>query len=164
MTTALQPTQLPDQFYIDLAVGIHGFADICQMYDLTTEAVEAIEETPQFKQRFKLAQQAVEDDGRAFRARCRTVVNRSIPHMEHMMLDPDTPSSTQLEAFKALVRYGKLEPEKDQQIGPVGPTFSLTIVAPDGSSGYAVNSTGVTIDHEESRPALVHPADADGFF
>ncbi len=142
MHAIARPNQFPDQFYIDLAVGVRSFEDICQAYGLRPEEVEHVENDTDFQQRFKLAQQAVDDDGRAFAARCRTVVTRSIPHMEQLMRDPETPASTQLETFKALVKYGKLEPEKSSDQTQTGPQITFNILNADGSPMFSVD-TGV---------------------
>lgn len=123
---------IPERFFIDIAVGVYPFEDICKMYELDPDLAEDLEDDPVFVKRLKLAQQVVEDDGRAFRSRCRSVVQNSITSMEHLMHDPDTPPSTRLEAFKTLAKFGELEPRRSDENGPTGPQLSLTIIAPDG--------------------------------
>lgn len=130
----MHPKDLPEQFYIDLAVGVSTFEDICRMYQVEQADVEAIEDDPEFNQRFLLAQQAVMDNGEAFQARCRRIVNKTVVTMERLIIDPDIPASTRLEAFKTLTSYGKLEPAKANEGGPVGPQLVFNILAPDGTS------------------------------
>lgn len=178
LAITLKPDQFPDQFYIDLAVGVKSFEDICQIYGLDPADVEQIENDALFQQRFKLAQQAVDDDGRAFAARCRTVVTRSIPHMENLMRDPDTPASTQLETFKALVKYGKLEPEKAVDQTQTGPQITFNILNADGTPMFSVDSSPhapkipkqepISIEQEanrhEDQAPLAHLQEVSGFF
>lgn len=124
---------LPARFFIDLAIGAQSTDDICKLYNLKREDLEPHWEDPQFIHRLAVAQQAVEDDGRAFRARCKTVVHDSIPRMQQIIHDPDTPAATQLSAFQALVRYSGMEPEKQTANNIAqGPSLSLTIIAPGG--------------------------------
>ena len=148
----ISPSTLPDQFYIDLAVGVYPFEEICDMYGVDPTQGASVESTPEFQQRFLLAKQAVEDDGRAFRARCRTVVHNAIPHMERLMHDPETPASTQLETFKAMAKYGKLEPERVQDTqNSGGPQLVLNIIGPDGATGFSLNaqpSAGRVLEHD----------------
>jgi hypothetical protein len=124
-------SDIPDRFFIDIAVGVHAFEDLCSAHNLTPEAVTALSGDPRFQQRATLAKQAVEDDGRAFRARCRTIVNDSVLHMVQLMKDPETPPSTQLETFKTLVKYGNLEPETNKAADS-GPQLTFNIISPDG--------------------------------
>jgi hypothetical protein len=132
LTPTIAVSDIPDRFFIDIAVGVHTFEDLCAAHNLSPEAVTALTEDPRFQQRAALAKQAVEDDGRAFRARCRTIVNDSVLHMVQLMKDPETPPSTQLETFKTLVKFGNLEPETNKSADN-GPQLVFTIVAPDGA-------------------------------
>ena len=124
----------PDRFFVEVAVGVQSFDDLCEIYGLSPELVEDLEDDPLFIKRLKTAQQVVEDDGSAFQARCRTVANDTIPVVEEILRDPETPPGARLDAFKTMARLGRLEPhpsEKNQ--APTGPVLSLTIIAPDGS-------------------------------
>lgn len=144
--------QIPERFYIDIAVGVLPFKDVCAVHKLDPVQVEAIEDDPIFQQRVKVAQQAVDDDGRAFRARCRSIINRSVVQMERLMGDPETPASTRLETFKTLAKYGEMEPEKQAEAGKSGPTLSLTIIAPDGSSGFEQPVQGQIVSDQSPAP------------
>lgn len=145
--------QIPERFYIDLAVGVLPFADVCMLHNLDPADVEAHENDPIFKQRVGLAEQSVNDDGRAFKARCRSIVNRSVSKMEVLMSDPETPASTRLDAFKTLAKYGELEPEKrDQNQGPSGPQLVFNIYGPDGTPMIEQTVQGAVVS--EQTPAL----------
>lgn len=131
---ALKINELPEEFFIDVAVGVDPFEDICDNYELSPEAAAQLEADPAFQRRLRIAKQVVEDDGRAFRSRCRVAVTNAVHHVVHMLRDTDVPASVQLDAFKTLVKFGDLEPaaKKDQSGG--GPALTLNIVAPDGTS------------------------------
>jgi hypothetical protein len=129
----VNPTDFPEQFYIDLAVGVAPFADICAMYRLDPAAVGALENDPDFRRLFLSAQQAVDDDGSAFRARCNTLVSQNVAAMGRMIVDPDVPPSTRLEVFRTLAKYANLEPVKEAAAGPPGPSLVFNIYAPDGT-------------------------------
>lgn len=165
----MDPHQLSERFFIDLAVGVMPFADICALHKVTPAAVEAIEDHPVFKQRMTQAQQAVDDDGRAFRARCRSIINQSVNRMERLMADPDVPASTRLETFKTLAKYGQLEPqEKAANQGPSGPQLVFNIYGPDGQPLMEQQVQGKTIEHDPQPsppPAETAPlAAVSGFF
>ena len=121
---------LPDRFYVDCAIGVKPFADICASYSIDPTDIDPTDLL--FRKRLLQAEQAVEEDGQAFRARCRLVVNETIPKIQLLITDPDVPSSVQLEAFKTLAKLGALEPEKKKEEAVTGPQLSLTIVAPGG--------------------------------
>ena len=131
---AIRIEDLPDEFFIDLAVGTNPFLEICDNYGIDSQVAETLDKNPLFSRRLRIAQQVVEDDGTAFRARCRTIVTNNVHHIAHMMNDMDVPASTQLDAFKTLVKYGGLEPQKDENAIAQGPQLVLNIVAPDGST------------------------------
>lgn len=160
------PIDYPDQFYVDLAIGTNTFEDTCHMHGLVPEDVEAREEDPEFKRRLLIAQQATETTGDTLAARCRVLVTRRVNKVEEMMLDPEVPASTRLEAFKTLAKFGRLEPEKrSDPVHQEGPQLVLNIIAPDGTPA-------VTIDQVPSRPAkqddevlpLAPPSSVQGFF
>ena len=156
----MTPRDLPEAFYIDVAVGVQSYEEICRMYEVPDHVAAQLEHHSEFQRRLSLATQAVEDDGRAFRARCRTIVNNSVAHMSNLMRDPDTPASTQLEAFKTLAKYGELEPDK-AVAADTGPQLTLNIIAPDGSAGMSLDmgsgSQGKVIEHQPPEPSTKLP-------
>lgn len=149
----LHPKNIPDQFYIDLAVGVSTFQEVCLMHGLDPDEVDALEDDPEFKQRAALAHQAVEEDGSAFSARMRTIASNTVQYVERMIKDPDVPASTRLEAYRLAARLGKLEPEKAAATQtPTGPQLTLTIIAPDGTRRDAFNPA----PKSGLKPALAH--------
>lgn len=131
---AVRVESIPEEFFIDLAVGVGTYIDICDNYNIDQTTAESLEADPLFQRRLRIAQQTVEDDGSAFRARCRIAVAESVDSVMHMIKDPDVASSTQLDAFKTLARFGGLEPAKVEGAAGAGPALVLNIVAPDGSN------------------------------
>lgn len=157
-TTALTtlPVDLPDRFFIDLAIGAQTFEEICRIYDLDPAQVEPHTDDPRFMQRLAQAEQSVADDGRAFRARCRRVVHDAIPRMHSLIHNPDVPAATQLSAFQTLVKFSGMEPEKQAAQAGSGTTLTLNIIAPDGSRAFTVGSNEVEdaeiVDEDEFTP------------
>lgn len=153
----INPQYLPDNFYLSLAVGVQPFEDILRMHEIPQEDASELEAHPIFKQRLLLAQELVEDTGQAFRARCRSIANDALPHIRALLRDTATPPSVQLEAFKTIAKYGKLEPEPpaaNQNTGPTGPQLTLTIIAPNGETAF---TTAMTPNH----PKQIHGAVID---
>lgn len=133
----INPKDLPDNFYLAAAVGIQSFEDILRMYDIPEEDAGELTAHPVFQQRLLLARDAVETDGTAFFARCRLLAGQTMPSMIDLIQDPATPATVQLEAWKTLVKYGRLEPQpKEQTAGPTGPQLTLTIIAPNGETAF----------------------------
>lgn len=144
------PTSLPERFYIDLAIGAQPFEDICTLYSLDPEAISQHADDPMFVQRLAQAEQAVADDGRAFRARCKRVVHDAIPRLQEIIHSPDVPAATQLTAFQSLVKYSGMEPEKQAQQTTQGPSISLTIIGPGGEAHRIEAAVqGQVIENEE---------------
>lgn len=139
----ITPSRLPDRLYLDLAIGTATFADICGTYGLDPDQVREHQDDPQFQQRLLQAKQSVEDDGRAFRARCRRVVHDTIPRMQMIINDPEVPASTCVDAFKTLAKLGNLEPQPAQQAGSNGNHLTLTIIAPSTAGEKQVVGTVV---------------------
>ena len=142
--TMINPQDLPDNFYLSLAVGVQPFEDILRMHEIPQEDASELEAHPIFKQRLLLAQELVEDTGQAFRARCRSIANDALQHIRALLRDTATPPSVQLEAFKTIAKYGKLEPEPpsaNQHAGPTGPQLTLTIIAPNGETAFTTAMT-----------------------
>ena len=135
-------TALPESFYIDLAIGLTSFEDLCSAYEVDPDEVREHDRDPLFVRRLMLAKQVVDDDGRAFRARCRSIVNNSVHKLYKIMNDPDVSASTQLDAFKTLARFGDMEPKAAKEAA--GAKISLTIIAPGGAE------SGLTIEHVDN--------------
>ncbi|MBT7538615.1 MAG: hypothetical protein HN683_04705 [Gammaproteobacteria bacterium] len=168
---ALSIESLPEEFFIDLAVGVNSYVDICDNYDIDEATAQALETDPLFTRRMRIAQQVVDDDGTAFRSRCRSAVTNSVHNVVHMMADADVPASTQLDAFKTLVKYGGLEPPKTDETGAAGPQLVLNIVAPDGAvHNFGVATPPVTTvdvqdaEFEEVEPLSILPPAASNLF
>ena len=142
---ALQPSALPDRLFIDLALEAAPVKDVCRLYGIAPEALEALRENDEFATKLLQAKQAVDDDGRSFRARCRTAVHLAIPKIIAVVNDPKAPHAARIEAFKSLVKYGQLEPKETQAQGG-GAHLTLTIVAPDGAR--METRVGRTIEHQ----------------
>ncbi len=139
---AITLQDIPDPFYLEVAIGVNTFEEVCDNYGLSPADVEALETDPMFGRRLRQAKTSVEEDGRAFRARCRNIVSNNLITVEGLMRDPDTSPSVQLEAFKTLVKYGELEPRAVETQGSGGPSLTLTIVAPGGNVGFQANLGG----------------------
>jgi len=126
--------QLPERFFIDVAVGAAPMDEVCTLYNIALDDLEPHWDDPRFQFRLAQAKQAVEDDGSAFRARCRTVVHEAIPRIQRIIHDPDVPAQTQLTAFQTLVKYSGMEPTQQTKQAYTGPALSLTIIAPGGEA------------------------------
>lgn len=144
---------LPEEFFIDLAVGTHSYVEICDNYGINESTALQLENDPLFIRRLRIAQQVVEDDGTAFRSRCRVAVANSVHHVVHMLNDADVPASTQLDAFKTLVKYGGLEPQKEENAAGMGPSLTLNIVAPDGTTTDFVAQIPQKMSHNHAIDA-----------
>jgi len=121
----------PERLYIDLAIGTNPFEDTCWANGVDPDRVRPWEDVPEFQHRLLAAKQAVEDDGRAFRARCRTIVHDNVGQMETIIQDRDVTAGHRIDAFKTLAKLGELEPREEQNRG-AGGGLSLTIIAPGG--------------------------------
>jgi hypothetical protein len=124
--------KLPDKFFLDVAIGVQSFEVLCNIYEIDAAQASTLATDAEFVHRLHIAEQAVADEGTAFRARCRTIVNDALPAMEGLMRDPNTPPSVQLETFKSLAKFGALEPKQEKEMG-TGTQLVLTIIAPDGT-------------------------------
>jgi hypothetical protein len=149
---SLKIESLPDEFFIDLAVGVHSYLEVCDNYNIDATTATNIETDPVFLRRLRLATQVVEDDGSAFKARCKTAVTNSVGSVINLMNDPEVSASVQLDAFKTLVKFGGLEPAKAVDESSSGPSLVLNIVAPDGTSfnSQTINAAPVIQHDQES--------------
>jgi hypothetical protein len=158
----IDPTTLPDNFYLATAVGVRPFDEILTMFEIAPEDGEALQEHPVFQQRLLLARDAVETDGTAFFARCRILAGQTMPAMLNLINDSGTPASVQLDAWKTLVKYGRLEPMPPTQQATVGPQLTLTIVAPGGEMGFNAELNALPPAVSAPSPTLPHyPAEED---
>jgi hypothetical protein len=135
-------TPFPDfkpELFIDLAIGVSSFDDCCWANGLDPAAVRPWEGDPEFEHRMSIARRAVDDDGRAFRARCRTVVQDNVLEMEGIIKDKDVTAGHRIDAFKTLAKLGNLEPQEAAGAGS-GVGLSLTIIAPGGET-VVINKT-----------------------
>ena len=87
-----------------------------------------------------------------------------------MMQDMDVPASTQLDAFKTLVKYGGLEPAKSDDTAGTGPQLVLNIVAPDGTThnfGNTQNTSAIEAEFTDVKPEVqldILPPEASNLF
>jgi len=169
----INPQDLPENFFLSVAVGVQPFEDILRMHEIPADDGDELAADPIFQQRLLAAQELVEDSGQAFRARCRVIANDALPHIRALLRDTATPPSVQLEAFKTIAKYGKLEPEPPsahQNTGPTGPQLTLTIIAPNGETAFSTALTsnqpplkqipGTVLD-DDPPPLPVYPEEDD---
>lgn len=157
-------SSIPDAFFVDVAVGVKEFPEICQIYNIDEQTAELLEDDPEFKRRLLVAEQAVTDDGRAFKARCRTAVNTTIGVVMNMMGDPDIPASVQLDAFKTLAKFGELEPAPKQANALAsGPTLTLNIIAPTGETHRVIDIQTTQPDDNDPPWLHTHPLESQMF-
>lgn len=144
--------KLPDRLFLDLAIGLDSFEDICDNYNIPESELPSLDEDPLFRRRVRLAKQAVHDDGVAFKARCRTIVADAIATVESIIEDPEAPASVRLEAFKTLVKFGELEPKQDvKSVASMSPGLSLTIIAPNSEVKTAYTPSSALLTHQEAE-------------
>lgn len=151
--------QLPDRFYLDMAIGTAPFEDICKTYELDPEVVRLHADDAVFSHRLLLAKQAVEDDGRAFKARCRVLAHKALPRLAAVVEDTQAPASAQIEAFKLLCKLGQLEPVENTQ-AQAGQGLQFTIIAPNGDVAFSIGppdkpETTKVIDPPKIKPLPV---------
>jgi len=167
------PKDYPEEFFLDLAIGTSSFEDVCHTYGLDPEDVEGYEEDPDFRRRLLMAQRAAEDTGEALHARCRSLVTNRVGVVDQMTVDPEVPASVRLEAFKFLVKLGRLEPEKNEtNAGQAGPQLVLNIISPDGSPSVTHQMSPqpqlqppTTIeDADYEDVSIANPSEVRGFF
>lgn len=128
----IKVSDLPEELFIQLAIGVDTFENICDNFGISAQDAQVLEVDPEFVRRMRIATQSVEDDGRAFRTRCRTAVNGTIHRVMNMIADPNVPATVQLDAFKTLAKFGDLEPVRQQASqGPTGPQLVLNILPPN---------------------------------
>lgn len=147
------PNALPEEFFVAVAVGIQPYADVCAVYGVPEEDRAALQLDPAFKRRLLTAEAAVEDSGEAFSARCRFLANDAVSSIIDLIKNPESPASVQLEAFRSLVKFGRLEPKVEALNTATGPQLVLTIVAPNGTTNTTVALPSTPI------PALAAPPD-----
>jgi hypothetical protein len=131
----LPAAQMPDfseQFFIELAIGTSSFDDVCWANGYDPANVRPWETDPAFLRKLAVATSAVEDDGRAFRARCRVVVTSTLTTMQQLIEDAQLPAGARVDAFKTMAKCGELEPTASGAALAPGTGLSLTIVAPNG--------------------------------
>ena len=151
MANIITANDLPDTFFIVMAIGVKPMQEVMTLYELTPSDIANLETDPVFHQRLALARDAVETDGSAFFARCRLLAGETLGNVINLIRDPGTPAATQLEAWKTLVKYGRLEPTP-AATGAAGPSLTFTIITPQGDT---VVSTQLVSD-----PAIPHLQDA----
>ena len=149
--------KLPDRFFLDLAIGVNTYEEVCALYEISEEDADELQHEPLFKHKVAVAEQEVTDDGRAFKARCKKLADGLLVHVSRMAQDPDTAPSVQLDAFKTLAKLGELEPvQKAGGNGPSGPVLHLTIVSPSGEKLTADVRPAIELeDFEDVTPVKV---------
>lgn len=149
MTTkslTLPPVEIPEfspELYIDLAIGTASFDDVCWANGYDPAVVQPWTQYPQFENNLQIAKRAVEDDGRAFQARCRRVVQDNVMEMEGIIQNREVTANHRIDAFKTLAKLGKLEPQESNGVAG-GAALSLTIIAPGGQE--------VVINQSDAEP------------
>lgn len=155
MANIITAESLPDTFFITMAIGVKPMKEVMELYELTPADLTNLDTDPVFHQRLALAKDAVETDGSAFFARCRLLAGETLTHVTTLIRDPGTPAATQLEAWKTLVKYGRLEPSPAAATA-AGPSLTFTIITPQGET---VVSTQLEPPHNAADRALPHLQD-----
>ena len=158
MANIITANDLPDTFFIVMAIGVKPMQEVMTLYELTPSDIANLETDPVFHQRLALARDAVETDGSAFFARCRLLAGETLGNVINLIRDPGTPAATQLEAWKTLVKYGRLEPTP-AATGAAGPSLTFTIITPQGDTVVSTQLVSASTSHDASDPALPHLQD-----
>ena len=158
MANIITADKLPDTFFITMAIGVKPMKEVMELYELTPADLTSLDADPLFHQRMAQAKDAVETDGSAFFARCRLLAGETLANVTTLIRDPGTSPATQLEAWKTLVKYGRLEPSPAAATA-AGPSLTFTIITPQGDTVVSTQLVSASTSHDASGPALPHLQD-----
>lgn len=158
MANIITADKLPDTFFITMAIGVKPMKEVMELYELTPADLTSLDADPLFHQRMAQAKDAVETDGSAFFARCRLLAGETLANVTTLIRDPGTSPATQLEAWKTLVKYGRLEPSPAAATA-AGPSLTFTIITPQGDTVVSTQLVSASTSHDAADPALPHLQD-----
>ncbi len=108
------PALLP----FELALGVEDLSTILQSHDIGEREWEVIQNNSTFRRELVAAHKEVAESGISFRRKAAIQAEMYLEELDLIMTSSDTPSSLKLEIFKTLVKYGELEPIREEARGP----------------------------------------------
>lgn len=132
-TPRLKSEDIPDDFFLDSAVGIGSAEDICRAHKLDPADVATVVLQDWFVSRKLQCEQAAMENGEIFKARSRFLALEAQPEMLNLIKDKDATGAARVAAYEALMRGGDLNPKQAAAAaGAGGATIVFNIVPPPG--------------------------------
>jgi len=98
---------------LDLAIGVDGLQEILSRYALSEEAFNNLSRTKSFRQELALTIREVRENGVSFAQKARVQAESYLEVLNDMVVDTSVAANTKLEVIRSLVKWGRLEPEKE---------------------------------------------------
>lgn len=108
------PNHWDPRLVIDLALEMEEPAALLERYSLTEDAFLALMSNPVFRHEVASAGRELREKGLSFQRKAAVQAETYLGTLDDIVHDTSTPASTRLACIQSVVRWGKLEPEKDK--------------------------------------------------
>ena len=123
--------------------------DLLKQLDVPADTFLQYTKNPTFVSRVKAFKKEMEDNGVSFELKAKIQAEEMLKQVWDMVHDDDIPPAVRMRGIENTVRWGKLEPAKDQQ-SQVGTGFSITFNIPTLPTPPTQMVQGVTIEATEA--------------
>ena len=117
------PTMLP----FEVALGINPIDEVLDAHDIDQQEWEAIQANPSFRKSLMAAQKEVAETGLSFQRKAAIQAEMYLEDVDALMTSIDTSPSLKVDIFKAMVKFGNLEPVAAKADAAGNSTFNIQI-------------------------------------
>jgi len=98
---------------MDLAIGVDGLDEILPRYTITEQEFEILSNTQAFRRDLALAMRDARENGLPFANKAKVQAESYLDVLDDLVYNIGTPANVRLEAIRSIVKWGRLEPQKD---------------------------------------------------
>jgi len=98
---------------LDLAIGVDGLDEILPRYELAEEEFLILSGTKAFRRELAITMRDVRENGIPFTQKAKVQAESYLEIIDDLVYNNATPANTRLEAIRSMVKWGKLEPQKE---------------------------------------------------
>jgi hypothetical protein len=149
-------TELPTALIDDVCFGVAELPAIFEKYGFTPESAEQFREDPVFKRVISIRTAELDKEGLTHRVRASMVADTALATLARRVVDPNTPTTVLLDAYKAVAKNAGLEPRAND-VQSTGAKFSIQINLPSHSD--TKQSITIDVTPEQTMAPIANPAE-----
>lgn len=112
---------------------------LCDLYGITRQQLDDLKLNPAFRRAVAQHKAELAENGVTFRTKAKLQAESYLENLDEIITAPDTPPSVKLNAIQSAVRWGGLEPQKEQSQNVVNNNVRVEICWGNPETGEVID-------------------------